>query len=636
MHGPAPSPVPSGRTHWLRWIWISLVAALALILFLLVLVAVLPLSWSKGFIEQRLSAATDRAVTIGNISRDGGSLFMPIIKIERLAVANPDWAGSGSVLQVSEAKLLLPLKPLLRGQFSPQTLDVRGMRLSIIRTASGKTNVPSGRGDDNGAPTLQSIAIHDSFVSVRDNKRQLQATGSVIADPARGLLLTLRGTLRGRPASIALKGGAVSGVDPNAPYPFALNVDAAPLFFAARGKMKGILRAGELSAQVEARGDTLKQLDDVIEAGLFGTQPFALKARIERSRPEWRIGQLSGRIGRSNLTGRALVTKQDGRAKITGDVRFSTLDFDDLASDAGLARGRARRAAIGPRIFPETRINLSKIGPTDGVIDIRADRLLFAKPSVFRSVSGRLTLDGKKLSFTQALAIMQSGIVRGEVRVDHRQGQPKLTLDLRIVGATLEQIIGRPSDISGFLRGRVLLTGRGDTIRSALANADGRASLVSANGRMRAILATVLGQDLGKTIGQAIGGGKEMVAMPCLVAAFDARQGRLSPDPLAISTGIGAARGAGQINLANETIALTVSGSTRDPSGLRILDPIRVGGSLTAPSIMVAGSPPSQKPSVGKILSLVGKAIGASFRPSARPALVPAITCGPLMAKALR
>jgi hypothetical protein len=102
-------------------------------------------------------------------------------------------------------------------------------------------------------------------------------------------------------------------------------------------------------------------------------------------------------VGRSAIRAKATVLKRDGRTKIDATIDAPQLDFDDLADDAGLAAARAKEARIGPRILPDTRINLEKMGPTDGTIRVSIASLLVKGGSVFKSLSGTLKLDHRVL-----------------------------------------------------------------------------------------------------------------------------------------------------------------------------------------------------------------------------------------------
>ena len=202
----------------------------------------------------------------------------------------------------------------------------------------------------------------------------------------------------------------------------------------------------------------------------------------------------------------------------------------------------------------------------------------------------------------------------GLLEVDQRGGvrHPKLSIDLKFADGRLETVIGS-RDVTGPLHGHVALVGSGDTIREALATADGRAGLAVEGGTIKRTFAAVLGQDLGKAIGAVLKDKDAEVPLRCLVVGFSATRGELIARDFVADTGISLGTGRGRISLGSERISLSISGQSRNPSALRLEDPIGVGGTLSSPTISAAGEPPGSKLDGGAMISAVGKSIGRAL-----------------------
>ncbi|MRU29864.1 AsmA family protein, partial [Xylella fastidiosa subsp. multiplex] len=87
-------------------------------------------------------------------------------------------------------------------------------------------------------------------------------------------------------------------------------------------------------------------------------RPVARDPRGQLDRPDWIVEGLKGTIGRSDIAGHATIRKRDGRTRIDGALSADRFDFDDLASNAGKAKAAAKRAQLGPRLIPDTAIDL--------------------------------------------------------------------------------------------------------------------------------------------------------------------------------------------------------------------------------------------------------------------------------------
>ncbi|MBY8823314.1 AsmA family protein [Sphingomonas colocasiae] len=592
---------------------LAIVAGL-LVLAILV-VAAFPVGLLRATAERRLSSHFGAPVTLGALSRREAISFTPEIVVRDVRIGQPAWAGKGDFLRVSEARARMPILSLVTGRAMPRALHVKGLAIALVRDATGRSNwSPQARAgetrDDGGATGLETLVIENGRFSLRDAKRRLELAGTLSADPRTGLAASAAGRFDGAPARLEATGGGTA-VAPGKAWPFHARLTSTPFALDARGTMAGVLDTGDMRMTMRAQGDSLKRLDQVIEAGLFGTQRIDLRAEVRRTGRDWSIDRLEGVIGRSRLQASATILKRDGRTRIDARIRAVQLDFDDLADDAGLAAARAKEARIGKRVIPDTRINLSRMGPTDGVIRFSIDRLLVKGGSVFRSLRGELRLDRRVLTVENAVAGLATGQLKGRVRVDSTGTVPVFSSELTLEGTTLGTLIGQPDKIEGPLRGIVRITGRGDTIRQAFASGDGKIAFVASGGAMNRTAAYVLGQDLGGAIGQSLSDRDAMVPLRCAILAFDARKGVLHPAPLVVETDISRGTGRGEIKLDGETLQLAVNGASREKAALALVDPVRVKGTLSSPEISVA--PARAGGGEAGVLGTIGRSIGSAL-----------------------
>lgn len=610
------------------------ITSLVVIAGSLVVIGFAPIGMFKGDLEERISEKLGAAVHIGTLKRTDHFSLHPIVEIRDLRIAQPKWAGKGDMVRLDLAQVKFPILTLLRGRFEPETIAITGLEANLIRTADKRTNWsrekrPTEEAGDGVSFT--NFSITKSHFTLRDKRRRLNLAGQFLVTPKDGLRIDARGTFHGQPASFSATGERIHGVIPGSPYPFNAQLKSNLLSMTARGTMEGALNLDVFSARVQAQGHDIAYLDDIVEAGLPATQEFTLVAKVRRSRPDWVISDLGGEIGRSRLTGAATIKKRNGRSLIDGQIHAAIFDFGDLSSDEGKRLALLKRARLGDLVLPDTRINLHNFEQTDGRLRFKADQLLIPGGSVFQTMSGTLKIDHRLLSVDDFQAGMRSGRLVGSVRVDHRSGLPKLATDLKVQGTSLEQMMGSGKDVSGPVSGRIRLSGQGETIREALGRSSGTVRIVSVGGLLRSQIAAVIGQDLGKTIGQSLGNKVRVVPIRCLVASFDARNGMLTPNPVAMDATLSVARGAGIINLRDERINLALHGAAKKPSPLRIDQPVRIGGSLAHPSVTVAGMNPAQKPSFGKMLKLVTHSIGNMFKHDTAPTVKP-LNCAAITA----
>lgn len=610
---PISAPAPRRRTLAIR-----IAAGTAAVLGLGVLaLGAFPVGMMRSLVEQRLSSAAHAPVHIGAVTRDSAFSFTPVVAVRDVRIAQPAWAGQGDFVRVASASVRVPVFDLLLGRFRPDRVVVDGARVALVRDASGRANwkpdgpkSPAGTGS---APRLSDLTVTDTQIVLRDARRNLIVAGPLSVDSAHGLHLSAKGSFRDTPATLDLTGGRIAGIDPAAPYPFAARLVSPALNLDVSGMTQGVLDTRHFTAKVHAQAPTLKTLDFLIEAGLFGTQPIDLTGTIRHDGRDWYVDRIAGAVGRSRIDGQASVHKDGIRTQIDARVHASQFDFDDLSDTEGRASAAARLARAGARVFPPTRIDLSKLWKTDGTLRFAADRLLANGGTVFHSLSGTINLDRRVLTVSNVVATLANGQMTGTATVDHRTGLPKLSIDFRLAGLTLEHLVGKPDIVSGRVRGHILLRGQGETVREALGRASGHAAIVATQGQVKQLIADVLGQNLSGAVGHAVGGPSAQVPLRCLVADFRGVDGVLVPHPLEIDTGSSVGRGSGRILLDGERLDLTLAGTSKSRALLRIADPVRIGGTLSDPSITVAGLGTQDRPSASGVLKVLGRSLGEAL-----------------------
>lgn len=614
-------------------------AAVVLAGLLLLLAAAFPFSLLRGPAERALSAALGRPVTIDRIERAEALSFVPTLRLEGVSVSGPAWAGDEPVARIERATVRLPVLPLIDGRVHIHALDLSGGRFRLVRDAAGRMSWAGGdRGDRHTGSSplagVSALTVRDTFVRWSDAKRGMDLLVGVEAD-GRGLRLQGSGRHRGTPLRFSATGGPLTGAAAKAAWPFAVRLSSPLLTLELAARTDRPLDFRHWQADAKVRATDARRLDDIIEAGLPGTQPLAFTTHVRHDGDRWTATHLVGTLGRSELSGSlAVLAPRGGRTHLDADIDAARFDFDDLATDAEHRRARAAAARIGPRVFPDTRIRLDRLGNLDGRLRFDVAHLLVRGGSMFKGLSGTLTLDHRQLEGSGLVAHLAHGDLTGRAHVDHRTGAPKLTLDLRVRDEQISDFFTGQNRLVGPVQGRVAITGAGDTFRAALAHADGRVGIVSLGGTLQRRLAVFAGGDLVKSIRVAVGGnGDQRVHVACLIADFHAQDGLLTPAPLLLDTPVSRLDGSGTISLRNEHVDIRLKGRPKQASSLRSDPPITVTGTISNPALTIG----AEKEESHGLLHTIGNVLGhLESGKDAEQDRAPPVDCRALAARALR
>ncbi|MEK9210659.1 AsmA family protein [Sphingomonas sp. 2378] len=612
---------PATRRRLGMRIAIGVLAALPLLLLLGL--AVFPWGILRGAVTRAATERFGRPVTIGSVHRVDAIGFHPVIAVERLRIPQATWAGQGDFATLERAEIRFSVWPLLKGAFVPEDIRVSGLRLALVRDKRGRTNWSRpGAPEEGGSSTdLQGLVITDGVIRYSDARQDRDATLRIAADPDRGVRAEGPGSVRGAPVRIMFTGAAVKP----GRWPFAATITGDTLSMVARGTMDRPLDTDAMTLDLTARADDLKRIDAVIEVGLFQTRAVQLAAHVRHDRPRWTITDLKGRIGRSDLAGHLTVDKKAGRTLLDGELTARQLDFDDLSSVEGRAEAAALERRIGPRLVPNTRIDISKIDTTDGTIRFKVGRVVSAQgPSPITGLAGRMTMDRQLLTIGDIRMALREGVVTGQAVIDQRNGRkvPRLSLDLRLKGASVLSLSGQTA-ITGQVAARAKLTGSGETVRAAVGRSDGRIGLVVANGSLPDRYAAALGFDAGA----AFMGDSGRATLRCLVLGVDMKNGTGRADPLIVDTSRSRLDGTGMVSFPDERLALRLTGAPKQGATLRLAGAATVGGTLEKPDLVI----PREVKSVGNIFKSIGRAITGDSGPKAQNA-----ACGTVARQVLR
>ena len=319
--------------------------------------------------------------------------------------------------------------------------------------------------------------------------------------------------------------------------------------------------------------------------------PMALSGHIGASGDgdgrSWRIGDLKGTLGRSDVAGRIEVSRHNGHAVIEGQFDSALLDLTRPPQPASTEPGHV--LPLDGRLFSDDPLPTHILMSSDGHLVWRVARLVDRRMN-----AGAVTLDldwhEGKLTAQGGAASIGGGRIDGALSLDARVSPPATAIDLSVAHVELGALMAQLGLSDGLQGARIDLklksAGTGESLRALVATQQG-SSLLSIGPTQVASRFTDDG--FGAILGR-LGGGpgtnsSNWVDMRCLVSHFTLADGLARSEALLFSVGTQTVTAQGSVNLASESLDFTL---TPRPAGQTPAVQIDLGGTLLHPSVAPA------------------------------------------------
>ena len=629
---------------------------LALALIIAFIVAIWDWNWFRGPIARIASARIHRQVTITGDLRVHLWSWTPSATIDGVHVGNPGWAGQDHMADIGRIAVRIRLIPLFAGHTDLRLLEFDRPDVRLYRDRAGRATWDFSGGRDSGKPLrlppIRNFVIRDGELRVRDDVRKLTFAGTINAAERlgarnHGFEMSGKGALNAQPFTLQVTGGPLLNIDRNRPYPFDAEIHAGATYLTAKGAVPKPFDFGAFYMNTTARGPDLADLYGLTGVALSNTPPYDLHGRLSRQDKIYRIDGLSGRVGSSDLAGRISVDAGRPRTLLTANLRTRDLYFPDLGALFGGApkhgpvaspsqKIEAQHLAAENRIFPDSTLDTRRIRSIDADVTYKASAIRGA-PINLTAAAARVKLNDGLLRAEPLSLDLPQGRIAGYIQLNARKATPVTDLDLRLSNARIEHLIPLKfqgaTPLTGPLVGRAKLTGSGDSVHKAFANANGQVVVVAPGGEIRRSIAELMGVDVVKGLGLLFDKSQETTPLRCAVGAFQVRNGVLNTNQLVFDTDPVLVTGSGQVNLGSERLSFRAQGHPKKFQLVRLIVPVDIQGPIRSPSLKLEKGPAIAQGGVAAALGSLLSPI-AAILPFVDPGLAKDANCGALVAGA--
>lgn len=582
----------------LRWLGLGVLA-----LSLLFAAALLLFDWNmvRPYLSAWVSGQTGREFTVQDLEVDLS--LRPTVTLNQVTLENAEWGLARPMLTARLIQVRVDLRRLLHGEVILPHVRLEGANLLLQRAGDGQSNWDFVPGPLTTGPSVEPVLPKERPELPRVDRFRVGGLEVDYRSPAYEADLNLNrvqgrlgggpgaiwaagsGTLRDKPLEFSLRGGDLQTLrSPDARFPVAVDASLGDARLDAQGTILDPLGVGGLDLNVTMSGADLANLHAVIPLPLPSTPVYRLKTQIQRDRLVWNLRNLSGAIGRTDLSGDLSIDLKGERLGLRGELSSRQVVISDLQ---GIVGAPPRRPDLRPdRLFPHRPIHGQYLEAADVRIRYQADEIS-GLDIPLTSVTGDILLQNGLLTMRIEQAGVAGGSASGTLRLAAEPRPPGATVDMRFSGIRISQLLPTNAFIdasSGRISGHAELTGAGASVAGLLGESNGSVYLAMSGGSLDNAFIEAIGLDVAELL---LVLSEEGSASPirCAAGIVRIKDGIARPDPFVIDSRDSLVEVTGQVNLETEALDLKVEAHAKDPSLFTAQGAIDLTGTILSPRV---------------------------------------------------
>lgn len=396
----------------------------------------------------------------------------------------------------------------------------------------------------------------------------------------------------------------------NVPYPVEGKIVIGGTSIYVKGTITDPAHPSAIDANLKILGASMADLFPLSGVLLPETPKFSTEGRVVgtlgRGKLHLRYEKFKGQVGTSDIEGTFEYVQRKPRPLLEGDIVSKHLNLDDLVTLVGAGKGSKKQkpdAVKQPpdKVLPVSPFKTDRWGKMDAQVKFNGDEIVGAGKFPLENVHTNIQMQDGVLSLEPLDFGIAAGTLKTQLWIDGRNTPAKARMKISARHIKLKALFPSVKEMHaslGEIHGDAKLTGTGNSFAELAGSSNGELLALMTHGTVSEFVMEAIGLNVGRMVVSKLFGDKQ-VDLNCMAADFNVTDGLMKPAIFLVDTDDAVLRTDGNINLAKETLNLTISQKSK---GLRLL-------SLRAP-IYLKGT--FKKPDVGINKEVVGLKAGAA------------------------
>jgi len=591
----------------------------------------------KGEIAAQVKSATGRDLAIkGDLNLEIS--LDPAIAVDGVTFANASWGSKPEMLSVDRFAAEVSLLPLLSGTVDVKRVVLEGVTVLAETDKSGKGNWVFGEaegetekaesGEGGALPVVRMVAIKDVNVTYSDgvtgqtydltlDSVDLQADG-----PDAPLNTAVAGSINGQSFKVTGNLGTINALAAGGMIPMKLDVEALATKIGLDGQA-GTAAGGpnadlKLTVAIANVAETLKAAEAVApQAAGVQLPPIGavnLASTVAYHGNTLNLSDLALKAGSLDLKGNLAVGLGGQRPSVKGALNAGTVNVDEFmpkkeGGEKAAAAPAADKKDGEKRVFPADPLPLDGLKAAHVDMKIAAEKII-SQGIEATGVSVAIVLKNGRLDVKPMKAKVFDGDITVSLSLDGSASTPSLKAVLGVDQLDYDKALqsqGMKDTARGKLDVDVEVSGRGGSVRQLMAGLNGKARIVTKDGRIESNALNIVSTDLLNLFDSA-----DDKTLKCGVVHFDIKSGMADARAIVVETGGISVVGTGTVDLKDEKPKLRVEPRAKKANlASAAMVPVNIKGTLAEPdweldAAAVAGSVASGAARVGAAVATGG------------------------------
>ncbi len=568
----------------------------------------------------------------------------PHVEMQDVTLSNPDAmrATAGANL-ASVDKIAFSIDPsaLLERQVRVPALVLEHPQATLMRDAAGENNwaLDLGSGPSIWHLKLHKIVVDDGRIDLQDDTRKLVAHAVIDTmddggAEGYGIVWKVDGSFNKAEIKGQGKAGGVQSLEQAVPYPVEADMKVGKTSVSLKGTLTKPSDLAALDLHMKLSGASMADLFPLTGITLPDTPPFSTEGHligtIDRHGGVWDYDRFMGRVGSSDLSGsmhyESAGTHGRPRPMLEGALVSNLLRFRDLGPVVGADQPRKVETSNGKvtadaKVLPDADFKFTRWRAIDADVSFTGRKIIKDENLPLDNLVTHIVLRDGTLSLLPLEFGVADGHIISNIKLDGNGNYIKADMNVSARHLKLNKLMPdfKPMQTSfGEINGDAKIDSSGNSVASLLGASNGEVKVLVNQGSISKLLLEESGLNVINVVMIKLFGDSQ-VKLNCVAGEFVVTHGLVTTQNFLVDTDNTRIGVSGKVDLAKESLDLTVQPENKKFRVVSLRTPVYVDGTFADPHVDVDR---------GKLALRTGGAIALGVLTPAA-ALLPLVDVGP-------